>query len=350
MALKKDIRSIPSVVIDGAEGEGGGQIIRTSLALSLVTGKPFEMRRIRAGRAKPGLLRQHLAAVRAAREIGDATLDGAELGSQTLSFQPGPIRPGRYRFAVGTAGSAVLVLQTVLPALLACGGVSSLELEGGTHNPMAPTFDFLSKAFLPLVNRMGPKIQATLSRPGFYPAGGGKFTVEIEPAERLRPLSLLDRGEILRREARVLIAGLPQTIAAREIEILREKLAWPEDSYRVEALPEAFGPGNVISLEIVSENITEVFTAFGEKGVPSESVAGKLVGEARDYLAAGPPVARHLADQLMIPFALAGSGRFKTHALSLHARTNIGMILKFLDVKIEVEDLENRTCLVRFGP
>ena len=165
------------LLIDGSQGEGGGQILRTALGLSLVTGTAFRIEKIRAGRAKPGLLRQHLTAVNAATVIGDALVDGAELGSPALVFRPRSVRPGAYRFAVGTAGSASLVLQTVLPPLLTAGASSILTLEGGTHNPWAPPFDFLARAFLPLLERMGAPVRAAIQRYGFYPAGGGQFTV-----------------------------------------------------------------------------------------------------------------------------------------------------------------------------
>src|SRR5712675_2047994 len=163
------------ITIDGSEGEGGGQILRTSLALSLVTGQPFRMERIRAKRQKPGLLRQHLTAVEAAKTVGRAEATGGALNSQTLEFNPGPVTPGNYRFAVGTAGSATLVFQTVLPALLTASGHSTLTLEGGTHNPLAPPFDFLARSFTPLIHGMGPTVELELRTPGFFPAGGGCF-------------------------------------------------------------------------------------------------------------------------------------------------------------------------------
>ena len=183
--------SRPAVAIDGAVGEGGGQTLRTSLALSLVTGRAFRITNIRAGRAKPGLLRQHLTAVRAAVEISDAACDGAEIGAGELVFRPGAVRAGDYRFAIGTAGSTTLVLQTVLPALALAGGPSRLTLEGGTHNPFAPPFDFLARTFLPVFNRFGPQVEATLTRAGFYPAGGGQIAVSVVPVDRLRPVELL---------------------------------------------------------------------------------------------------------------------------------------------------------------
>ena len=176
--------------INGRYGEGGGQIVRSSMALAVVTGRPVRIDNIRAGAQAPGLMQQHLAAVQAAAEICGGSLSGATIGSRALNFEPQPVRAGNYQFDVGTAGSATLVLQTVLPALLLADGASQVTIEGGTHNQWAPPFDFLAKSFLPLVNRMGPRVSATLERHGFYPAGGGRITVSIEPsadADGVRP-------------------------------------------------------------------------------------------------------------------------------------------------------------------
>ena len=175
------------IEIDGSEGEGGGQVLRTALALSCTSGMPFRIMKIRAKRKKPGLMRQHLTAVLAAAQISAAKLSGAEVGSLSLEFVPGPVRAGEYRFAVGTAGSTMLVLQTVLSPLLKASTPSRLILEGGTHNPFAPPFDFVQRALLPLVQRMGPVITATLHRYGFYPAGGGEVEVEIHPCANPTP-------------------------------------------------------------------------------------------------------------------------------------------------------------------
>lgn len=210
--------------IDGSQGEGGGQVLRTSLALSLVTGRAFEITRIRAGRKRPGLGRQHLTAAQAAARVGAARADGLALGSQRLTFAPQTVNPGTYHFNVGTAGSATLVLQTVLPPLLLADGPSTLVLEGGTHNPHAPPFDFLQKAFLPLVGRMGPRVTVELSRRGFYPAGGGRFVAHIEPALKLTPIDLLECGTICQRRAIAIVESLPRHIAEREVEVLRTRL------------------------------------------------------------------------------------------------------------------------------
>lgn len=194
------------ISIDGSFGEGGGQILRTSLSLSLATGKPFRIENIRAGRQKPGLLRQHLTAVLAAADVGGAKIEGATLGSQTLAFSPGEVRPGEYRFSVGTAGSGTLVFQTVFPALMLASGGSRITIEGGTHNSAAPPFDFLARTFLPLMERMGPKVHLQFDRYGFYPAGGGCFCAVVEPVARLRPLNLGERGETVSRRITAIVA------------------------------------------------------------------------------------------------------------------------------------------------
>lgn len=329
-----------TIEIDGSRGEGGGQILRTSLAMSLVTGKPFRIEKIRAGRKKPGLMHQHVAAVKAAAEVGQAEVNGNAIGSQELYFAPKVVKTGRYHFAVGTAGSSMLVLQAVLPALLTADGGSELVLEGGTHNPYAPPFDFLAKAFLPIVNRMGPEIIATLERPGFYPAGGGKFRISIEPAETLSRIDLLRRGEIRRHVARAVVARLPRKIGDREVKVIHNKLSWDHHCLHVEEVANSRGPGNILTVEIESEHITEVFTSFGERGVPAEQVADRAVKAVQEYLSADVPVGKHLADQLLIPMALAGGGAFRTLPLTHHTSTNIEVLEQFLDVEITVSRLK----------
>ena len=328
------------VEIDGSAGEGGGQILRSCLALSLATGRPFRIRKIRANREKPGLLRQHLTAVEAAAEIGAAEVTGVAIGSAELSFAPSGVRPGSYRFAVGTAGSTTLVLQAVLPALALAGGPSEIVLEGGTHNPFAPPFDFLDKAFLPLIRRMGPLVEATLDRPGFYPAGGGRFEVRVEPVAKLVRLDLPERGEIKRRLARALVAGLPASIGHREVKAVRDLLSWDRDSLAVEEVRGSPGMGNILCLEVESEHVTEVFTGFGQRGVAAEEVARGAVEELKIYLASGAPVGVHLADQLLLPMALAGGGSFRTQAPTRHTLTNIEVLKMFLDVEIEAREVE----------
>jgi RNA 3'-terminal phosphate cyclase (ATP) len=305
----------------------------------MVTGRPFRIDNIRANREKPGLLRQHLTAVQAAAQICSADVVGAELGARQLTFTPGPVKPGEYRFAVGSAGSTTLVLQAVLPALLCAGGPSSLTLEGGTHNPHAPPLDFLERAFLPLINRMGPKVHVSLERYGFYPAGGGRFFVNIEPSERLTPLVLDERGNTRRRLAKAVVAGLPGDIAKRELVRVEAMLGWTGEELQIRQAPPDQGPGNILTLEVASEHVTEVFTGFGMKGVTSEAVAEDAIQQARHYLAAQVPVGACMADQLLIPLAMAGGGRFRTVAPSRHTRTNADIVRRFMDTDVSFTEL-----------
>ncbi len=325
------------ITIDGSYGEGGGQILRTSLALSLVTGKPFSIHNIRAGRRKPGLMRQHLTAVNAAAEIGKAAVKGNRIGSQAFIFDPETIRPGNFHFAIGSAGSCTLVFQTVLPALIAADGPSEIILEGGTHNPFAPPFDFLEKVFLPVINRMGPTVRTVLEKPGFYPAGGGRFKVTIDPAGLSR-FDLLERGNIIGRSARAAVANLPVKIANRELKVVREELEWGRELLKAVEIENSQGPGNILTVEIESEYITEVFTGFGERGVSAEKVAERTAKSVREYLASDVPVGRYLADQLLIPMAMAGGGKFCTLSPTKHTTTNIEIIKKFLDVEIDISE------------
>jgi len=324
-------------------------VLRTSLALSLVTGLPFRIENIRAGRKNPGLLKQHLTAVRAAVEISDAVVTGAEMGSGELTFIPGKVRTGEYVFSVGTAGSATLVLQTVLPALMTADGKSELILEGGTHNPYAPPFDFLEKAFLPCLRKMGPVVKCKLHRPGYYPAGGGRFSVYIEPAEKLAPIEINERGKLTSRHARAIVSRLPEHIAQRELEAVRRILKWRQDELETERVTNASGPGNALILEIHFEHITEVFTGFGERGVTAEDIAARTSEEVMEYLVSGAPVWKYLADQLLLPMALAGKGLFRTVAATKHTVTNIDVIRRFLDIDIQCQRLDEAQWQIAIG-
>ncbi len=337
------------ITIDGSFGEGGGQILRSSLALSLVTGKAFGIEKIRAGRKKPGLRRQHETAVNAAAEVGRAEVTGNEIGSLELTFVPQTITAGRYHFSVGTAGSTSLVLQTVLPALLTADAPSTVVLEGGTHNPMSPPYDFLAGVFFPVLERMGAKLDCTLERYGFFPAGGGKVIVNIEPVREWKRIDLLERGSIINRRAEAIVAKLPLSIAERELIVVAAKLGWPEDCLRATKVNNSYGPGNVVMVKIESENIVELCTAFGRKGLPAEKVAGQAAQEAAEYLAADVPVGIHLADQLLIPMALAGGGRFRTLGLTDHTKTNIEVIKNFLDVSIEASAVRDDVIEIAIG-
>lgn len=336
------------ITIDGSYGEGGGQILRSSLALSLLTRKPFHIENIRARRRKSGLMRQHLTAVNAAAEIGHARVDGNVIGASRFTFEPQTIRPGHYHFAIGTAGSCSLVLQTILPALIMANGPSEVILEGGTHNPFAPPFDFLEKAFLPIVNSMGPKIVAILEKPGFFPAGGGRLRVTVEPVDALQPLTLIERGPIRRRAAYATVSNLPLGIANRELKVVAKNLGWEKGELHAVTVDNAQGPGNVLTLVIESEALTEVFTGFGERGVSAERVAHRASQRAHGYLGAGVPVGPYLADQLLIPMAIAGGGRFRTMQPSRHTLTNIDIIKRFMNLTSDVKANEQNQWDIAF--
>lgn len=335
--------------LDGSEGEGGGQVLRTALSLSICTGTPFHIANIRAKRKTPGLMRQHLTAVRAAAEICGATVEGDRAGSQTLVFAPGPVRGGDYSFSIGTAGGCTLVFQTVLPALLRADAPSRIELQGGTHNPFAPPFHFLERAFLPLLRRMGAEVSLELQRFGFYPAGGGGLTAHIAPASGLRPLILEERGPRVQAYAESFIAALPVHIARRELDVVGKRLGWGAEQLHLRGLPNDQGPGNALLLTLAHEQVTEVFSGFGEKGVSAETVAERVTDQMRRHLASGAAVGPYLADQLLLPLALAGGGSFTTAQPSQHAVTNAGVIRRFLDVDIRMQALGDGTFRVAVG-
>lgn len=327
------------IEIDGALGEGGGQVLRSALALSMCTGQPFTLNRIRAGRRKPGLMRQHLTCVNAAVSVCNAQVEGDQLNSQRLVFEPGTVRAGAYSFNVGTAGSCTLVLQTVWPALLMADAPSQLKLGGGTHNPMAPPYHFLERSYAPLLHRLGASADLVLNRMGFYPAGGGEIDVTIWPAgDRLQPCNLNERGAELRCFADCFALALPRSVALRELEYLGTALGWGRDQLREGGGRKNEGPGNALLATLQYENVCEVFTAFGAKGVAAEQVAQDLANEVRAYQAGTGALGPHLADQWALPLALAvwrrGVQAFYTcTALTSHARTNFEMIERFLPVR-----------------
>ena len=328
------------VNIDGSMGEGGGQVLRSCLSLALCTGRAVHITNIRKARRRPGLARQHLAAVRAAARVGCAHVEGAELGSRELSFVPAGVEAGDYAFSIGSAGSTGLVLQTVLPALLTAAAPSRLRIEGGTHNPLAPSFEFLDLAFVPLLRRMGPRVSLRLVRPGFYPKGGGVVEADIEPVACLQPFDLTDRGALLDLRAMAVVSRLPMHIAHRELAVIGDALAIAPDALGARSIEDAHGPGNVVHVVARSERVTEVFSGFGTRGVPAERVAAQVVEDVQRYLAADVAVGEHLADQLLLPLALAGGGCFSTLAPSRHATTNAQVLERFLPIRAEMRQLD----------
>ena len=341
---RNDVPSTDAVIhLDGAMGEGGGQILRSALALSLVTGRPFRLDNIRAGRKKPGLLRQHLVGVEAAQRIGGAFVAGATLGSRSLSFRPNGLHAGHYRFSIGSAGSTTLVAQAVLPALIMAEGPSTLEVEGGTHNPSAPPFEYLAEWFIPMLRRCGVGLSVSLVRAGFYPAGGGLLRVRTEGGgfRSGSPVSPEPRGEVLRIRARAVVAELPVSIAEREIATVQRKLRLSANQVSIDEVGN--GPGNYVVVEVVTDRSTEVFTAFGRPRVSAEDVASQVVRDVKAFLRnEGAAISEHGADQLLLPMALGvergSEASFTSVRPSSHTETNARVIEAFLpDVRIRFD-------------
>ena len=319
------------VDIDGSRGEGGGQILRTALSLAMLTGRKLRMKRIRANRKRPGLQRQHLAAVRAAAELCGATVSPVDVGSSELVFVPGTAWPSELRIDIGTAGSTTLVIQTILiPALRAPHPVRAV-ITGGTHNPLCPPFEFLDRVFLPHLRAMGADVTLTLEKHGVMPDGGGRVVMETRPST-LVPIEILETGRVVARRATAIVASLPRHIAERELAVAQERLDNP--ACEVVELPNQ-GPHNTFMAEVeLASGVRELTTAHGRKGYPAEDVADDALDDLEDFLEAGVPVGEHLADQLLLPMAIAGGGRYRTLPLSQHAMTNIETIQAFLDVAI----------------
>lgn len=324
--------------LDGAHGEGGGQVVRSALGLAVATGRGFRITNVRGRRAKPGLLRQHLTAARAVADVCGGRLRGAELRSRELTFVPGAPRPGRYRFDIGSAGSTLLVVQAMLPVLATTPGRWQLALTGGTHNPMAPSYEFFARALAPLLGRMGVTVRPELERAGFYPAGGGRLHLAVDGVARPARLDLPARGAVRSATGFALVANLPGGVGHREVATLCARLGWPSTAAQV-LRTDASGPGNAVVVAVEAEHVTEVITSLGAKGVPAEAVATAAADEVAAYLAADVPVGAHLADQLLVPMALGDGGTFDTTAPTLHTTTQVDLVRWFLGSEITLAEV-----------
>jgi len=327
-----------AIQIDGTEG--GGQMLRTALTLAMVTGQPFRMTNIRGKRKKPGLMRQHLTCVKAACEVSDGTADGAEIGSTEIVFRAGKLRGDSYQFAIGTAGSTTLLLQTLLPALLFADGPSNLRLAGGTHNPMAPPFDFIDRVYLPALRSMGAEVEIDLLESGFAPAGGGLIECHIQPCPKLSHLDLHDRGELKSLVLLALIRNLNSNIAERMLVAAQKQQACADGDARVEVLPD--GPGRGVCCVYVAEfeHSSELASACGEIGLTADRIGSRVGKSMKHFLSSRAAVGRYLADQLLLPIALAGGGSFTTGVPDNHVTTNLSVIEKFLPMKSSIEELD----------
>lgn len=320
--------------LDGSAGEGGGQILRTALSLSMLTGTPFVLENLRAGRRKPGLLRQHLTAVKAAATLCGAELQGAELRSTRLAFRPGALVGGEHVFDIGSAGSVALVLQTLALPLALAKEPSTIVLRGGTHIPFSPPVPFLIEAWLPLMQRAGARIEIELREVGFNPSGGGEVVLRSQPTSALLPLQLEPRGEIAGVTLEAIVADLPEGIARRELAAAAERLTGTSVRL-VSGTVRSAGPDNALWLTARdAQGVCNVFSAIGEVGVSAERVGARVAGAYLHWHASGAAVDELLADQLLLPMALAGGGRFSCNEWSLHARTHARVLSAFLPVRI----------------
>jgi RNA 3'-terminal phosphate cyclase (ATP) len=353
------------IVLDGSQGEGGGQILRTALSLSAITGKPFTVTKIRAGREKPGLRPQHREAARAVARIVDAELTGDEVGSSRLEFKPRrPPQAGDWTLDVGTAGSTPLLFQTLCWPLALAGAPSALTLRGGTHQDHAPSFHYLALVWAPAVARLGFKFALELQAAGFYPEGGGEFTARVEPAHPMPPLDLRHRGTLQDVEVVSMVGGLGYEIADRQA--VRALRGLRDTGIAAEAervpVPARVSRGSHVLIVSSFERTRAGHGAVSGPERTPEQVADAAVGAFRDHLAGGGAVDRQLGDQLLLPAALVAAGRippppgvvpatrYTVAAVTRHLTTNAAVIRRFLDVDLAVLGREDEEGEVRVQP
>ncbi|HEX3152072.1 MAG TPA: RNA 3'-terminal phosphate cyclase [Gemmataceae bacterium] len=336
------------IEIDGSFGEGGGQVLRSSLALSLLTGKPFRLRKIRANRKpKPGLRPQHLASVRAAARIGSAKVSGDAVGSSNLIFEPGQVCAGKYHFPIGTAGATALVLHTVYLPLALADGPSEIVLEGGTHNDKAPCFHFLDTTWRAYMARLGMTLPLEMKRPGFYPRGGGLVIAHVQPWTIRKPLRLF--GPVMPNVANILsaTAGLPDHVSNRQARraTVRLRDAGVEPTVTSEEWPG--DPGCVLAVTWAA-TVPTLFFGLGARGKPAEAVADEAIEQALAHRDSGMPVDPHSADQLLLPLAIAdGDSEFHVSEVTRHLTTNAAVIQFFLERNIAIEGEEGSPGVVK---
>jgi RNA 3'-phosphate cyclase len=337
------------IEIDGAQGEGGGQMLRTSLALSLITGKPFHLRNVRARREKPGLAAQHLMSVKAAAKIGNASVRGATLRSTDLAFEPGKIAAGDYHFAIGTAGATGLIVHTIYMPLVLADARSTVVIEGGTHVKASPNFHFLARCWAHYMRAIGINVDLTMERSGFYPRGGGLIRGHFEPTPRILPFRGMTTPTITKARVFAGVAHLPEHVGPRMIE--QATLRLYELGLEVETHQESWpgGPGCMLAVELPTAPAPTFIFSLGERGKPAEHVADEAVVQVAGFLKAQPlGVDEHSADQLLLPLALAdGSSEFRVAMVSSHLLTNAAVIGEFLDRAILVDRPEGEPGVVR---
>jgi RNA 3'-terminal phosphate cyclase (ATP) len=332
-----------AIHIDGSQGEGGGQILRTSVGLAAALGKGVHLTGIRAGRQRPGLRPQHLAAIRAAAAVCNARLTGAEIGSMEIAFLPGELRSGTFRFDIGTAGSGTLVLQTILPGLMLSEGDSEVTVTGGTHNPLAPCFEYLRDVFVPLASAANLQVYLEMIRAGFYPSGGGEIRMQVRgvgSVENLEPLCLLQRGELRCIDGLSAASySLPAHIIGRQTAQALGRLAKAERRATIEeASWEAFSPGTVVFLRAVFARAVGGCFALGARAKRAEQVADEAVDDLLAFIDSGGVVDVHAGDQLLGIAALCPlESRYVVERISDHLSTNAEVVRQLTGRQIDIE-------------
>lgn len=340
------------IEIDGSEGEGGGQILRSSLALSILTRRPFRLVNIRANRSQPGLRPQHVMSVRAAATICGATYKGASVGSSVLYFEPGEVKSGKYTFSIGTAGATALVLHTVyLPLALRGTAQSTVTITGGTHNTHAPCHHFNETTWGAYLKRMGITVEQEFVRPGFYPRGGGEIRAIIHPCSRVRGLHITSCPELTTAGGFSAVARLPDSVNKRQARRLAHRLKEAGIEPHIEQQEwEAMNPGTVAAVIFRQAPVPTLFYGLGERGKPAESVADDAADEALRFRDRKAPVDPHSADQILLPLAFSpDASEYRTSEVTRHLTTNIATVGKFLDRNISLEGDEGQAGTVRIA-
>ncbi len=339
--------------IDGSEGEGGGQLLRSALTLSTITGRPFEIVNLRAGRKKPGLRPQHLVCVKACAKLTSGEVSGAAIGSQTVRFHPGPVRPGTYRFDIRTAGSTSLLLQTLILPLALAPKRSILTLTGGTHVPFAPPYHYLARQWVGLLRRIGIEADLTLSQAGYYPEGGGEIRAKIQPADSIAPFQLGPRGALEGLEGLSTVSNLDRSIASRQCRQALQRLDAEGLAAGIE-VRELPSPGRgtmLLLLATFAGGGRACHTALGARGKRAETVADEACDELLAFLDTRGAVDAHAADQLLLPLSLAdGPSAFPVPVVTSHLVTNARLIERFLHCTIRIEGEPGQEGWVRIAP
>jgi RNA 3'-terminal phosphate cyclase (ATP) len=339
------------IEIDGSQGEGGGQMLRSSLALSILTGRPVRFVNLRARREKPGLQPQHLMSVLAAADICGATVKGAELKSQFLSFVPGPVVANDYHFHIGTAGSTLLVLHTIyLPLILRGDGPSTVWIEGGTHNDKAPSLDFVTETWVKHLKQLGLPVTVKAERLGFYPRGGGRIVACLDPAQHVQALQATEtlQSSIDAWEFTALLAGhLPEHIGERMVQRVRERLG-DGGTARTVIVANTLSPGVAATLVDRRTPVPSTFVALGERGKRAERVADEAIEAYLAHRDTGRPIDPHSADQLVLPLAVAdGPSAYAVSEVTQHLLTNLEIVKRFINRTMACEGKLGEPGIVR---